>query len=196
MSEEVTKAIIEKANRHEEEIQEIKFRLQQESVAIEIVKELKPKVDELIATLKNLKFPEFEMKQLSTNLKTGIAILKEPVTNNVVHHHHFPKISFITAGLFLVVCILSTGWYMTGKTINEYKDNDTKWRYFKLLNNESVQRLANVIDTLSVQSSNFRDSVIQAESNLLKQRELKKQIEEKEEEVKDLKRKKENLENK
>ena len=196
MSEEVTKAIIEKANRHEEEIQKINSRLADESVAIEIVKELKPRVDELNATLKNLKFPEFEMKQLSTNLKTGIAILKEPVTSNVVHHHHFPKISFITAGLFLIVCLLSAGWYMTVKTINEYKDNDTKWRYFKLLNNESVQRLSNVIDSLSIQSSNFRDSVIQAESNLMKQGELKKQIEEKEEEVKNLKRKQGNLKEK
>jgi len=76
------------------------------------------------------------MEQLDVFFKKlGIAIdiLKSPVTSTIQHHHHFPKVAWITAGLFLALCLVCSGWYVTTRTAEQYQANDIKYRNLKLM---------------------------------------------------------------
>lgn len=53
------------------------------------------------------------MQQLSKLLEANLQLLKQAPKQEVVHHHHVTKIMWATAALFLIVCLLSTVWFMT-----------------------------------------------------------------------------------
>ncbi len=196
MTGELETAIVKKIENQDRKIQEIDLRLQQEFAAIESVKRLESSINDLNDTLKKIESLKSEMKQFSDSLRGAIALLKTPVTDKVVHHHHFPKIAFITAGLFLVVCLLSIGWYNTGSELDNYKANDTKWRFLRLLNNKNLNQVILSTDSIYLNNPNMRDSILQAEQVVQEQHDLDEQIEKKEEEMKGLKEKSKGLRNK
>jgi len=82
--------------------------------------------------------------------KLGIAIdiLKSPVTNTVQHHHHFPKVAWITAGLFLALCLVCSGWYITARSSEQYQANDIKYRNLKLTADSASLRHLYRLDSL------------------------------------------------
>lgn len=96
------------------------------------IQQLKTGMDELKLEIKNTRFPVREMQEFSTQLTIGVKLLKEPATVKTLHHHHIPKLVWITAGLFLALCLVSTGWYMTGQKLEGYIANDTKYRLLRL----------------------------------------------------------------
>jgi hypothetical protein len=96
-------------------------------------------------------------------LKEAVALFKQPVTGKVLHHHHVPKIALIAAALFLIVCFLSTGWYMTADKLNLYKANDTKYRYLRSYGTHTVQQLLNFADSLYIVTPKLREAVLQRE---------------------------------
>ncbi len=96
------------------------------------IQQLKTGMNELKAEIKNVRFPVREMQEFSKQLTIGVKLLREPVTVKTLHHHHIPKLVWITAGLFLALCLASTGWYMTGHKLGGYIANDTKYRLLRL----------------------------------------------------------------
>lgn len=138
------------------------------------------------------------MKVLSANLKADIEARKQPV--EVKHHHYVPWAICIAAGLFLLLALVCTRWYMTAENLQQYKAADTKYRYLKLQTNEFLQQSLNNADSLyKKDAGGMRNEVEQKEVAIRLSFELDRQAQDKEEDAKLLREKaaktKRNLEN-
>ena len=129
------------------------------------IQQLKTSMNELKAEIKNARFPVREMQEFSKQLTIGVKLLREPVTVKTLHHHHIPKLVWITAGLYLALCLTSAGWYMTGHKLAGYIANDTKYRYLKLQQDTALLLLLYRTDSLQqIRPGFLRDSIIQEEN--------------------------------
>ncbi len=189
MSEILLKTIVEKADAQEKKITEMQGTLKNVPGHSEEIRRVKTEVAELKTTVKNISFPIGAMQELSDRLAESARLLRHPVINKVLHHHHVPKIIWIAAGLFIILSLACLGWYMTADKLSEFKANDTKYRYLKLNNNQSLQQLLHITDSLYRVDKNLRDSVQQREETIREQFELQQRIIEKEREVSRLKEK-------
>ena len=149
--------------------------------------EVKSKMAELISMVTKISFPDKEVRQLALNLRTCIGLLSQPVVNKVEHHHHFPKIIYATAGLFIIICLVCTALFNTHGRLEQFKENDTKYRFLKLQNNEPLRRLLFVTDSLFRNQSDMRENVSHQEDSIFDRFKRLQEIEAKEKEVKDLK---------
>src|SRR5665213_657002 len=93
----------------------------------ELIRKLIGTVEELRADAKNSHFPTESIREFSKQLAAGVTLLKRPVESKVLHHHHVPKIILITSGLFIILALVSAGWYMTSDKLYRFEDSDTKY---------------------------------------------------------------------
>lgn len=96
------------------------------------LKDLHTQLSSVENIIQKISIPEKEVKELSLDLNRLTSILKQPVKNEVINHHHVPKLVWITASLFVIVCIVCSGWYATHDNLQNYIAGDTKYRYLKL----------------------------------------------------------------
>src|SRR5882724_9985083 len=112
MTDILTTTLIEKVDAHSKKIEEIEETIKNNPDHTADILQMKKDMTQLKTNVQALGFPTGDMQELSFRLKEAVTLFKQPVTNKVLHHHHVPKVIFIAAGLFLVVCLLSLGWYM------------------------------------------------------------------------------------
>ena len=115
-------------------------------------------------------YPVKEVQQLSRLLEGNMQLLKQPVQQKVVHHHHATKIMWATGALFLMVCLLTLGWYMAANKLELYKSNDTKYRYLRLQSNINLRQWCRSADSLFIANENMRGDVLAREEQ--KQRDI------------------------
>jgi len=173
----------------ESQINELREKASTTPEITEAVSQFKTALEGLRADIKKLSFPEKEMRQLSANLETTMLILKQPVKKEITHHHHATKTIWIAAALFLIVCLVSTGWYNTYKNLEMYKANDTKYRYVKLYGWPSLNRWLGQIDSAYIVNGNMRKAVIAREELNQRNFEMMQKSAELEKEAKELKHK-------
>lgn len=124
----------------------------------------------LIASVQELKaiFNEEELpgkiQELSVRLTVTLAILQKPLENKVTHHHHVPKVIWVTAGLFLLFTLVCSGWYMTAEKLDSFIANDTKYRQLKLdTANYRLQQYLYYLDSLYQINPRIREIVTRTE---------------------------------
>ncbi len=151
---------------------------------------VKQGIDELRTEIKTIQFPTKEMLELSVRLKVAISLLAQPAERKVLHHHHIPKIIWIAAGLFLILCLTSSGWYMTTDKLNMYTASDTKYRYLKLdTASRGLQKNLDLADSLYKSNPDLRQMVLETEEINRKHLEMLQKANQMENEATDLKRK-------
>lgn len=148
---------------------------------------LQSEIVALKGMISKISFPGQEVQQLNSNLRRNIDILSRPVINKVEHHHHFPKIAFATVGLFVLFMLTLMGWYNTFGDLKQFKENDTKYRFLKLQNNERLRRLLFVTDSLFTNQSDMRENVIHLEDSIYDRFKRLQEIQARENEIKNLK---------
>lgn len=147
-------------------------------------------IDELRTEIKNIQLPTKEIQGLSAWLKVAASLLAQPAKREVLHHHHVPKIIWIAAGLFLILCITFSGWYMTANKLNMYTANDTKYRYLKLdTASVGLQKYLDLADSLYRSNIDLRQKVLKEEELNSKHGEMLQKARRMESEATDLKRK-------
>jgi len=151
--------------------------------------ELKSEMAELKSMVTQISFPEKEVRQLAFNLHTSIGLLSQPVVNKVEHHHHFAKIIYATAGLFIIVCLVFMALFNAYEKLELFKENDTKYRFLKLQNNKPLRQLLFITDSLFTNQSDMRKNVISQEDSIFDRYKQLQKIESKEKEVNKLKQK-------
>lgn len=116
-----------------------------------------------------------QMLDLSKQLEKTCQKLQQPAISQQVHHHHFPKIFFATVGLFLAVCLVSSGWYLTASKLHDYVANDTKYRLLQLdTSNRNIQKYLAYADSMYKSTENLRKLVLEKEDE--QQKNIKKLI--------------------
>ena len=188
MSEILLNTIVEKADAQEKKITEMQGTLKNVP-GTEEIRHIEKEVGELKTTVNNISFPTQAMQELSNRLAESTRLLRQPVINKVLHHHYVPKIIWIAAGLFIALSLTCSGWYITAGKLTEFKASDTKYRYLKLKENQSLQQLLYIADSLYRIDKGMRDSVQQQEETLRQRFELEQRIIKKEKEVSRLKEK-------
>jgi hypothetical protein len=189
MIETLLNSVVEKMDAHERKIDELSERLEQLKRNDQVLNVVESKVGAVKSLVEKFYFPKEEMWELSNHIATSVTLLKQPVKQEIVHHHHASKIIWTTAALFLTVCLISVGWYLTSEQVDIYKLNDTKYRFLKLHANESLNKSIGVLDSLSVANPKMRELVIAKEEQNKRDFEMMQRAAELEKEAKELKKK-------
>ncbi len=103
-------------------------------------------VEGLRNDLQNSRFPIEKVQDFAARLDLNTSLIKPPVKKEIVHHHHVPKIILISAGLFIALALVSSGWYMTESKLDGYIANDTKYRQLRL--DTSIRSLQHYLDRI------------------------------------------------
>ena len=121
---------------------------------------------------KKLRAKRSLIKELNKRLDNLLAVLSKPPQSEVHHHHHLAVILWVTAGLFLALCLVSTGWFITGQKAEQFKANDNKYRYLKVfLDSTATDYLFRLDSTYAAHSDSFQTVVVNRER--LRERRLK-----------------------
>lgn len=183
MSELLLHTIIDKLNIESQVVETIRERLETLPDNNESLNGLSTQLNSIEKTIQKISFPEKEVHQLSFDLNRATSILQQTVKNEVVHHHDVPKLLWITASLFLMLCLVCSGWYATHDKLENYIAGDTKYRYLKLDSNKSLQKLLFFTDSLYYLNPKMRDDVIRIEEENQARAELRQQADEKQKEA-------------
>lgn len=179
--------VANKIKKQDEQIAGIQEKLNATPRGTQEFDELKKQLTEVKVAITAIRFPTKQMEELSGNLVTSVTLLKQPVVNKVLHHHHFHKIIIATAVLFVVLCLVFCGWYNTSQKLDWHTANDLKYRYLKINKNPSLQYLLLYTDSLYQNNPSFTDEVLQGEDSV--QRMIQELVNAKEREANDLKKK-------
>ncbi len=156
----------------------------------EVIQKLIGTVEELRRDIKDSRFPEEKIQNLSSRLDAHINIINRSLSTKVLHHHHVPKITWITAGLFIALCVTGSGWYMTNIKLNSYIANDTKYRQLRLDTSQlHLQVYLDRVDSLYNVNPDMRRHVLQVEEEYRLNFERLQRAERLRNEAKDLERK-------
>ncbi|MCW3107415.1 MAG: hypothetical protein JWQ09_1921 [Segetibacter sp.] len=164
MNEVLLGSLIDKVDAFDKKIEELNKKIDQIPAAYEeVLNPVKTGFKGLRSDVQNIFFPEKEMSQLSGRLATTIELFKKPVEQKIIHRHEILKILWITAALFLSLCLVSTTWFSTYNKLELYKAGDTKYRYLKLVSNVSLGKQLILIDSLYRADPKMREFVIAKE---------------------------------
>jgi hypothetical protein len=110
-----------------------------------------------------------QLSDISEQLRTCARLMQMPKEPQTVRHPYFVKLVLSTAGLFLLVCFLCSGWYTTSSKLDNYIANDTKYRYLKLdSSRKPLQIFIMTIDSFYNANTEMRKNVLaQEEQNRL-----------------------------
>jgi hypothetical protein len=168
MSDLLLNTIIDKLNSQAQTIDRLKENVESLPDKFEKVNDIAKQINSVKDNIQKMSFPEKEIHQLSLGLNQAITIFQRPQKNEVVNHHHVPKLIWITAGLFIVLCLVCSGWYVTNDKLENFVANDTKYRYLKLNSNPALQKLLSITDSMYDLIPGMRDSVMAIEEEKCK----------------------------
>lgn len=181
--------VTNKLERQDEKIAGLEEKIKNFPDHLDDFEQIKKEFTELKAMIGNISFPVNEMHELSTNLHTSVKLLKQPVQDKVLHHHYIPKLLWITIGLSLLACLFFVLWLLAGENLDQYKSNDTKYRYLKLQENQNLRELLYTTDSIYLINPGLRDSVEQRERQNKRNLEMLQEAIKKEQEAKVLREK-------
>lgn len=159
---------VERLERQDEKLSAIQQQLGIISGSMEQVAGIKKQLASIAEGIKEVRYPEEDMRQLSENLTAGILLIKYPPPQKVIHRHQVPKLLWISAGLLLSFCITCSGWFMAAKKLHGFIANDTKYRWLRLdTTRRNFQIFLQEADSLYMTQPDLRETVIETENRHL-----------------------------
>lgn len=105
-----------------------------------------------------------KLVHFSNRLELAANTLKQPAINKVIHHHYIPKLIWISVGLFIALCLVCSGWYVTSTKLNSFIASDTKYRLLRLDTvHKSLQLYLDHLDSLYKIQPDMREKVLETE---------------------------------
>ena len=99
------------------------------------------------ALIQRLIGPFKQAEDLGIKIDSHSALLKMPLIQKVVHEHHVPKLLYTTVALFCICICLGMGWFQTEQRLDQYRNNDTRWRKLLLVAKPSLIKIMQDIAT-------------------------------------------------
>lgn len=134
-----------------------------------ILNEITSSKKEILASYSKLLLDSKILNEFNQNFKqlqhqlTGLSNAK------IEYRHKLHKGIWISVGLALIVVVLASGWINTYRSLNQFRENDIKYRYLKARGNRSVVLLCRQTDSLYDKNEDgFINSVNSAEGTLMK----------------------------
>jgi hypothetical protein len=187
MSDILLTSMIEKMDVNERKMEELSAKINNIADYADTLNVIVNSADEIKTHLQRNPFPEREMDILCGYLASAIALLKQPVTQKVIHEHHASTILWATIVLFIVECVTVVGWYRVDDSLSLYKANDTKYRYLKLNAGPGLYKTLASLDSLYIKDEKMREHVLATEERNEKAFQLMQQATQMEKEARQLK---------
>ncbi len=105
-------------------------------------------------SLQQISGPIKQLDELGAKIDSHSELLKKPLIQKVVHEHHVPKLLYAIVALFCICLCFGFGWFQTGQSLKQYRNNDTKWRKL-LLGAKPI--LINIMQEVSTDVDNDPD---------------------------------------
>lgn len=116
--------------------------------------------------MQRIAVPIEQLEDFGARIDSHSELLKKPLIQKVVHEHHVPKLLYATVALFCVCVSFGVGWFQTGQHLNQYRNNDTKWRKLLLGAKPILTEIMQDVSTNVEQNpDNVRDSVEKEETH-------------------------------
>lgn len=116
--------------------------------------------------MQRIAVPIEQLEDFGAKIDSHGELLKKPLIQKVVHEHHVPKLLYATVALFCVCVSFGVGWFQTGQHLNQYRNNDTKWRKLLLGAKPILTEIMQEVSTNVEQNpDNVRDSVEKEETH-------------------------------
>ena len=129
------------------------------------VKQLLQGIETLKSDIRSTSVPEGKIAALSVQIELLTRKLAAPPSSKVLHHHHVPKVIWATTLLIVVVCIVSAGWFYTGRKLNGFIENDTKYRALRLdTASKNLQDYLDRLDSVYDANPDMREQILQTEN--------------------------------
>jgi hypothetical protein len=189
MDEPLLASLIDKVDAQDRKIEDLNKKVDQPPAYQDIFNFIEMRFEGLQRDVREISFPKKDMLELSGSLATCIELFKRPVEQKIIQRHHVPNIIWITAALFVLLSLATTGWFTTYNNLELYKGSDTKYRYLKLKSDKGLNMLLNFIDSVYVANPNMREFVIAKEEQKQRDFEINQRVLQMENEVRELKRK-------
>lgn len=135
------------------------------------IAEIKRDTQDIMSIGREQKTMMERLQKFFTALEITTHLLRHPTPAKVEHHHHFPKITWSTAGLFLALCLVSSGWYMTARNAEQYQANDIKYRELKLEADSAFLQYLYKLDSLYLANPEKMEKYVK-EQELLREKSL------------------------
>lgn len=153
-----------KVEGQDKKITAIEEKIKDMSANIELLHKVLNSVEGIRSEIKEVALLPDKLLQFSNRLELVTDLLKQPATNKVIHHHYIPKLKLISAGLFIALCLVSSGWYVTSTKLNGFVASDTKYRQLRLdTAHKSLQLYLDQLDSLYKSQPDLRAKVLETE---------------------------------
>jgi hypothetical protein len=131
-----------------------------------------------------------KIQKLSEGLERNSHQQKTSVETNVIHHHHISKGIWVAVVLFVFISLESAGWLNTENKLDQYTENDTKYRFMRLdTTAKNLQIYLDSSDTRYKSDPEMRVLVIKMEDQYRQNMERLEKAEQLKQEAKDLENK-------
>jgi hypothetical protein len=173
--------MIDKMQKQDQRLQAHEEKLNQVENGIKIVPqhskdiaEIQKDTQEIVSIGREQNTIMERLQKFFTALEITAHLLRHPVPSKVEHHHHLPRLTWIAAGLFLALCLVCSGWYITARTSEQYQANDIKYRRLKLTADSASRRYLYRLDSLYLLDPAKMEKYVK-EQELLRQKSLELQ---------------------
>jgi hypothetical protein len=155
---------INKMGKQDKRIENIEAFIKKQTDNNAEIKQLVATIGSLKENVHNAGLSVKKMSALSMQIDILLDKLNTAPVQKVEHHHHLPKIIWAAAILMITLCTVCAGWFNTGKKLNSFIANDTKYRAIRLdTAHKSLQQYLDHIDSAYIKSPDMRKTVIQKE---------------------------------
>lgn len=144
-------------------------RLKEPPAWVSTLTEIKVGVQSLQVEIGKRHVPVDKIQELSNRINAGLATFSQPTKSVVIHHHHLTLAAWVAIGIFLILCLVSCGWYMTAEKGDEYRASDFKYRHLKLIEDSAGLAYLYRLDSL------YRNNTDSFENGVIGQERLKQE---------------------
>ena len=138
----------------------------------------------------NLQANNANLARLTSGLDTHTFQSQQPLKNNIEHKHHLHKGIWLAVGLFIAATLFLWEWVHTYQSKKVLEANDMKYRSLKISGDKSYIKFLYDIDSIySIKGEAIKEKTIQDEKHLAEQVKMLQLAGEKENEAKELKKK-------
>jgi hypothetical protein len=167
----------EKTQDHHKRIGIVEQEIQKLSGLPKDIAEIKDSLNLIKRNSVTALLPNEKSEKLAENLSVAIPLIGKLIENKIRHHHYIPKLMWITAGLFVILCLACSGWYVTTSKVDQYKAGDIKYRELKLLADTTFLRSLWKLDSVYSANPDSIRNKVEVQENLRQQRlELEEQL--------------------
>lgn len=155
---------IHKMEKQDKRIENIEAFIKKQAENNTEIKQLVAAIGSLKENIYNTGLSEKKIAKLGIQIDILLDKLNSAPVQKVEHHHHVPKIIWATAILMVTLCIVCAGWFYTGKKLDSFIANDTKYRAIKLdTAQKSLHQYLDHIDSAYIKNPDMRRAVIRKE---------------------------------